>query len=335
MDLSSSSSKNSWSHPNKPSHLPNIKCTTRILNYYQKLGLIFPYNFSQEGFLYERKGIRSTFFIPCIQLICLVYELYLWIGLYILGNSYLKNKEYFELCYQTTWGCCWGIGLAVQFHIRVSRHTLANYFNQTLVINEELSRVLGNKREFDKKWGIIDKLFIIQDAYTQIIPIFSGLIFIPLRDKKWFWFRHLPELLRNSVGVIGLLACYEYAIIGVHMGLVGFEIFVWTSYIMTVYVGLQHLSKDMKKKGTGNKLKYYIRHYNKLRILNGLFNECFGSSLIPAWKLAFGLSFIFCCSGLIKLSELGDPILLVFFGKLKKKKKYGRYDFAMSVCLSV
>jgi len=56
--------------------------------------------------------------------------------------------------------------------------------------------------------------------------------------------------------------------------------------------------------------------YRQLQILNKMFNESFGDSLLPLLNLSLGTSFIGCISGVIKMMELRDVILLGLLGKL-------------------
>lgn len=57
--------------------------------------------------------------------------------------------------------------------------------------------------------------------------------------------------------------------------------------------------------------------FSQLNILSSRFNECYGNSLIPCFKLAMGASFIGCTVGIVKMMDMGQPALLSLQGVFK------------------
>lgn len=74
---------------------------------------------------------------------------------------------------------------------------------------------------------------VLNFMYCQLIPGFSALMFIPLRNNGWFIYSHFPGVWKQSSAAIAIFFLYEYCTIGVHFVQLGLEIFVIGVYIKT------------------------------------------------------------------------------------------------------
>lgn len=124
-----------------PRYLSYLKISTRLFSWYQDTWQCYPFyfRFDQGGLLFTREDFRGRLVFLFIQLILVAYYNFLWSSLYLNIGGYFQRRDYFEMAFHTIWSFCWGIGTAIQIHLRTSLHTLPSFYNMTLIFNLKMS----------------------------------------------------------------------------------------------------------------------------------------------------------------------------------------------------